>query len=151
MPTQLRQPIPKADEIWPKWASNFWYHKPGETVEHLFQAEKTLEPDYKQRILSADSPTIAKRWGREVPLRPDWEEVKLNVMLECLHKKFDIPEYRALLMQHHGTLAEMNTWHDNYWGVCTCVWCGKKGLNMLGQLLMYLRMEQMLNNRTRTT
>ena len=144
MPQLRIQPELKADALWPKWASNFCFHKPHETVEHIFQAQKTLDQAWSERILKVGSPSEAKLLGRQAPLRPDWEDVKLRIMYECLLKKFDIPEYHLLLMSHRGPLAEMNSWHDNYWGICTCVWCGSKGLNMLGQLLMHIRMGRLL-------
>jgi len=36
-------------------------------------------------------------------------------------------------------LAEYNTWHDRYWGICTCKVCHKQGENHLGLLLMKIR------------
>lgn len=48
------------------------------TVEHAFQAAKCLGLEDKKRILDCKSPTIAKRAGRRVPLRPDWESVKVS-------------------------------------------------------------------------
>ena len=48
------------------------------TVEHAFQAAKCVDPKEKQRILDHNSPTVAKRVGRKVKLRPDWERVKVS-------------------------------------------------------------------------
>ena len=43
-----------------------------------------------------------------------------------------------------AVLVEGNTWHDNYWGCCTCSRCaGRRGRNNLGRLLMKLRAEYM--------
>ena len=80
--------------------------------------------------------------GRHATLRPDWEEVKVDVMREGLRKKFAIPELRAMLLATGDEeLIAGNTWHDRTWGRCVCDKCGGQGQNLLGQLLMELRTE----------
>ena len=113
------------------------------TVEHWFQAFKTLDPEDFRDIAAADTPGRAKRMGRHVELRPDWEEIKTDVMMEGLRHKFAIPELRAkLLATGDEELMEGNTWHDNAWGNCVCQKCqNTPGRNMLGMLLMELRNE----------
>lgn len=113
------------------------------TVEHWFQAFKTLDPIEFREIAEAETPGKAKRMGRHVTLRPDWEEVKVDVMREGLRKKFAIPEFRVkLLSTGDEELMEGNTWHDNTWGNCVCQKCqNTPGRNMLGMLLMELRQE----------
>lgn len=59
------------------------------TVEHAFQAAKTLDESEKELIRSATTPTIAKRLGRKVTLRSDWEDDKFAVMHELVTEKFD--------------------------------------------------------------
>jgi ribA/ribD-fused uncharacterized protein len=115
------------------------------TVEHWFQAFKTLDPREFRAIAAAETPGKAKRMGRHVILRPDWEEVKVDVMREGLRKKFAIPEFRVkLLATGDEELMEGNTWHDNTWGNCVCAKCQNiPGRNMLGMLLMELRQEIM--------
>ena len=115
------------------------------TVEHWFQAFKTLDPQEFRAIAAAETPGKAKRMGRHVTLRPDWEEVKVDVMREGLRKKFAIPEFRVkLLATGDEELMEGNTWHDNTWGNCVCAKCQNiPGRNMLGMLLMELRQEIM--------
>lgn len=115
------------------------------TVEHWFQAFKTLDPQEFRDIAAAETPGKAKRMGRHVTLRPDWEEVKVDVMREGLRKKFAIPEFRIkLLATGDEELMEGNTWHDNIWGNCVCAKCQNTlGRNMLGMLLMELRQEIM--------
>lgn len=107
------------------------------TVEHAFQALKSL--DITERVLIAAEPTPgrAKRAGRRVKLRPDWEEVKVNYMYECVKRKFEIPELkRKLLATGDAYLIEGNTWNDTFWGVCN-----GEGANMLGLTLMKVRSE----------
>ena len=107
------------------------------TVEHYFQAQKTLDIKERERIAKLPTPGEAKRAGRRVKLRSDWEEVKDNVMLVGLYHKFKDPELRKKLMATGDEhLEEGNYWHDTYWGVCEGV-----GENRLGQLLMTVRNE----------
>lgn len=105
------------------------------TVEHAFQAAKTNNDKDKEMIRQAASPGLAKKFGREVRLRPDWEKVKDSVMKNLLELKFQIPELRAkLLATGKVRLVEGNTWGDTYWGVCR-----GEGLNTLGYFLMDIR------------
>ena len=63
-------------------------------------------------------------------------------MRTLLRKKFSMPELREkLLATGDTTLIEGTTWHDNYWGVCSCEKCGGRGKNRLGELLMEIREE----------
>lgn len=115
------------------------------TVEHYFQAAKADSMYDYIAIATAATPGQAKRAGRKVVLRHDWEDVKMNVMREALRKKFSDPELKAKLLatgdQH---LEEGNTWHDNFWGVCHCDRCQDvMAHNHLGKLLMELRTELM--------
>lgn len=64
------------------------------SVEAAFQASKTLNP--KERSEFQDfNPHNAKKKGRRVILRPDWENVKDNIMKELLNIKFQ--KYGELL------------------------------------------------------
>lgn len=107
------------------------------TVEHYFQAAKTVNmTDYKM-IASADTPGRAKRLGRRIELREDWDEVKDGIMLEALRRKFSDDFLRGkLIATGDAELIEGNDWNDMYWGVCAGV-----GRNMLGKLLMQVRNE----------
>ncbi|MBE9212856.1 NADAR family protein [Plectonema cf. radiosum LEGE 06105] len=76
------------------WFSNF-AHKPifmsdfsYPTVEYAFQAAKTLDIKERKHIANIGSPGAAKKAGRNVNLRSDWEEIKLAVMYVCLCAKF---------------------------------------------------------------
>ena len=107
------------------------------TVEHFFQALKSLNRDERRSIAAAASPGKAKRMGRQVKLREDWEDIKLDVMREGLRLKFKDPKLKAkLLATGDAYLEEGNTWHDTYWGVCNGI-----GQNHLGLLLMEIREE----------
>lgn len=111
------------------------------TVEHAFQAAKTFDPEERAKVRMAASPGSAKRLGRRVTLRIDWETVKYDIMLALLRQKFnDSVLCEKLLATGDAELIEGNTWGDRTWG-CVEVkgkWVGK---NRLGHLLMQVRAE----------
>lgn len=113
------------------------------SVEHAFQAAKTLDTSERERIAKLATPSLAKRAGRAVQLRPDWENIKNDVMFRCVQEKFKIPELRKKLLEtNREYLVEGNTWHDNYWGDCSCEKCKNiKGRNELGETLCIVRNE----------
>jgi nicotinamidase-related amidase len=88
---------------------------------------------------------MAKRMGRQVTLRSDWEQVKEQVMYDCLVEKFKDEQLRNLLIATYPSeLIEGNTWHDNCWGNCVCEKCKHiNGRNLLGKTLMRVRKELM--------
>jgi ribA/ribD-fused uncharacterized protein len=110
------------------------------TVEHLFQALKSLNDIDRDMIASAPTPREAKRLGRQVALRGDWEQVKFSVMKLAVQLKFDShPDLRSRLIETgDAILIEGNTWGDQVWGVFN-----GEGLNLLGELLMILRTRYM--------
>lgn len=116
------------------------------TVEHAFQAEKAMFSQEQEAIINATTPGKAKRLGRHVLLRPDWEDVKDEVMEEFVSRKFQIPELRdKLLATGDVNLVEGNHWHDNHFGICYCEKCINNpvvdGKNKLGTILMKVRNE----------
>ena len=82
------------------------------------------------------NPSEAKRLGRRVRLRRDWEEVKDSIMFSVVMAKFGGSQTLtdALLATGDEKLVEGNTWGDRYWGVCD-----GKGLNKLGGILERVR------------
>lgn len=118
------------------------------TAEHAFQAQKTLDLDKRREIAALSTPGKAKRTGRKLRLRDDWEDIKYNVMITALWHKFHVPELKEKLIDTNGkVLIEGNTWHDNYWGNCTCDRCKNiKGKNHLGMSLMRLRIFLLLED-----
>lgn len=111
------------------------------TNEHFFQAMKTLNIDERRAIANALTPGKAKRMGRRVTLRSDWEEVKEEVMFLGLCLKFADDQLADWLLETGDEeLVEGTTWHDNEWGNCTCEKCKNiPGKNRLGKLLMRVR------------
>lgn len=113
------------------------------TNEHFFQAMKSLDPLERKTIMEAATPGRAKRLGRKITMRSDWETIKSDIMLQGLRLKFSDPKLAALLLATGDEiLIEGTTWHDNEWGNCTCEACKLiPGQNKLGKLLMQVREE----------
>lgn len=106
--------------------------------EHAYQTCKTNDPEWQEKIRLARSPAAAKRLGRECPVRPEWEDVKVGVMRHVLACKFEERSVLALRLLATGVeeLVEGNTWGDTFWGQVNGV-----GENWLGRLLMKRRDE----------
>lgn len=125
------------------WLSNFW---PVEvildylsypSVEHAYQASKTLNALDREQIRIAETPGIAKRLGKLVIIRPGWGDMKISVMEELLRQKFSDPGLAEKLMETYPLIIEEgNSWGDRFWGVYK-----GKGKNHLGRLLMQVRSE----------
>ena len=105
--------------------------------EAAFQAQKVLNNSQKERFSNLN-PQKAKKLGRQVKLRSDWEKVKDNYMYEICKAKFtQNPELaERLLATGEEKLVEGNKWNDTYWGVCN-----GRGKNKLGKILMKIRSE----------
>ncbi len=136
-----------------EFLSNFW---PGvvlfdgrryPSVEHAYQAAKTFDRKERAAVRAAISPGRAKRLGSRVTLRPDWDDVRYDLMDGLLRQKFGDPVLAGrLVATAPAELVEGNTWHDSYWGVCGCgrEACENLGQNHLGRLLMAIRDELVL-------
>lgn len=113
------------------------------SVEHAFQASKATELKHELAILNSPTMGGAKRLGRQVKIRSDWEELKDMFMYIFVLKKFSEPELeKKLLATGEAELIEGNHWHDNYWGDCHCDKCRDiPGKNKLGEILMQVRHE----------
>ncbi len=126
--------------------SNFWpvdiVHE-GFTypsVEHAYQASKTLDGKARAGIRAASSPGEAQRLGRMAPLIPGWDALKVGVMHGLLMHKFHDKDLGPMLLSTLGRhLYEANAWGDDFWGVVQGpdgLW---RGQNHLGNLLMQVR------------
>jgi ribA/ribD-fused uncharacterized protein len=108
------------------------------SIEHAYQAQKSLDPAIQKMVRDCPTPNTAKQMARKVQLRPDWEQVKNGIMLELLREKFSSePERSILLSTGAENLVEGNWWGDRYWGQCPV----GNGKNMLGLMLMHVRAE----------
>jgi ribA/ribD-fused uncharacterized protein len=129
-----------------RWLSNFWPVEGGiildgityPTIEHAYQAAKTLDPNERRLIARCSTPGQAKRAGKSITMRSDWHQVKLQVMEDLVRQKFtNDPELRKKLIQtKNKPIQEGNRWGDTFWGVCR-----GKGHNHLGKIIMKVRSE----------
>lgn len=126
-----------------RFLSNFWLCQvPMEdewyaSVEHAYQAAKTLNPEARMRIKNARGPGDAKKLGNQVVLRGDWDLVRIQYMRHLVWQKFALHQHLRdkLIATGNAELVEGNTWGDRFWGVCRGV-----GENNLGKILMEVRM-----------
>lgn len=120
---------------------NWIYHK-FDTVENAYQATKCMLKSDIDMFCNI-SPGKAKRLGRKIIIRSDWENIKIDVMTELVRLKFqnNLSLKNKLLETNNLKLIEGNTWHDNFWGSCYCSKCGNNGKNHLGKILMMIRNE----------
>lgn len=105
--------------------------------ESAFQSAKVIDKHKRDQFCNLDAST-AKRKGRHVLLRHDWEDVKDQIMYDVVRDKFTRNEIlrQKLLDTKDEELQEGNTWGDIYWGVCN-----GRGKNKLGKILMRVREE----------
>lgn len=103
--------------------------------EAAFQSAKLIDRKARQQFSTLD-PSSAKRLGRRVLLRSDWEKVKFRIMQEICFAKFtQNPHLRdKLIATGNRYLEEGNTWGDRIWGTVN-----GQGQNMLGKILMGVR------------
>ena len=104
-------------------------------AEAAFQAHKTTNLADLVIFSNMTGPE-AKKFGRKLKLRDDWNDIRLQVMTKVLLVKFTINwELREMLIATgQRELIEGNTWGDTFWGVCD-----GKGENHLGKILMEIR------------
>jgi len=124
-----------------RWLSNFWIctlewdNKLWHSAENAYQAAKCARPYDMHQFINV-TPGQAKRLGKTVFRRLDWEEVKLEIMCQIVKSKFEQnPDLRKRLLDTgNARLIEGNRWHDTFWGVCN-----GEGENNLGKILMSVR------------
>ena len=106
-------------------------------VEKIYQSNKTINADEKYKILHCANGYEAKKLGKKVKIREDWNKIKITVMETALRQLIvTYPEAKKrLLSTGNKIITHNNYWGDNFWG--------NKG-NMLGKLLMKIREE--INN-----
>ena len=102
-------------------------------AEAAFQAVK-LQDKSKRKMFAGLSGPEAKRLGRKIALRQDWEKIKVDVMRWIVHEKFQQNKkllFKLIRSTEDDDIVEGNTWGDTFWGVCN-----GNGLNWLGRILM---------------
>jgi N-glycosidase YbiA len=114
-----------------------------QTVEHYYQSHKfvgTEDEGLIQLIRHVPTPEQAAALGRDRTrkLRPDWEQVKQQVMWQGVLTKFlTHSDIQAILLETGDELIVEDSPTDYYWG------CGQDqtGQNQLGKTLMKVRQE----------
>ena len=124
--------------------------------EHWYQSMKSLDPETQFRIRAAATAAQAKRWGGQIRIREDWNELvgtpalrafyhdakgdllertKDHYMFMGLTQKFtQLRDLRERLLDTGDEELVENAPKDPYWG------CGDgSGLNKLGRMLMVIR------------
>lgn len=110
------------------------------SAEHAFQSAKAVPGDTHDYdwVASAQSPGEAKRRGRQITCRRDWEDIKVSVMKQVVKAKFTQNHSLRQQLLSTGTrhLEEGNNHGDTFWGTVN-----GEGENMLGKILMEVRKE----------
>lgn len=123
--------------------SNF-YHTPViyegisyRNSEAAFQSAKTEDMEIRRGFILLDGGQ-AERKGRTLKLRDGWDNIKIEIMYQCVKDKFsrNIDIKRKLINTGDALLIEGNYWHDTFWGECIGV-----GYNVLGIILTQIREE----------
>jgi ribA/ribD-fused uncharacterized protein len=110
------------------------------SVEHAYQAAKTLDPQKRAKIRAAYSPGLAKKMGRSLKLREGWNEMRVEIMRELLADKFSYSDLAERLLETgDAELVFENGFGEAYWGVYEPPVGESFGQNMLGKLLMEIR------------
>lgn len=118
-------PIKVKGKVWP-------------TSEHYFQAQKFSDKSHQNKIRKAKSPMDAACLGRsrKVPIRKDWDKVRLSVMDLAVREKFtQHAELRELLISTGERKLVEHATRDSYWGDGG----DGRGENHLGRILMNIR------------
>ena len=106
--------------------SNFYLHTiefQGFTYassEHAYQASKSLDENIRwiHSVEFGFTPGESKKFGRYCELRPDWEDIKINIMTNICKLKFQDPILKQKLLDTgDAELIEGNWWGDKFWSV----------------------------------
>jgi len=107
------------------------------SVEHAYQAAKTL--DLNERKAFQDTHLKAgeaKKMGKSVNLRADWQKVNLSIMESLVLQKFvENNALKEALCAIDGVIIEGNYWGDTFWGESPL----GTGENQLGKIIMKVR------------
>lgn len=134
-----------------RWLSNFY---PVEitldgiaypSVEHAYMSSKSDDTSWKHFCsdVSNSAGTVKKR-SREIQLKPEWDNLKLSIMKECINQKYAQEPFRSkLIATGNQHIQEGNWWGDQFWGVCLK---SGQGSNHLGKLILSVRDTLLVKN-----
>jgi|SRR5690606_14665519 len=108
--------------------------------EHYYQSQKFVGTKWEEYIRNLPLPKDAASQGRKenLPLRKDWESVKVEVMRTAVRAKFSQHRYlKEQILSTNDEILVEHTNKDSYWGDGG----NGSGQNMLGKILMEIRGE----------
>ncbi len=114
-----------------------------QTVEHYYQSSKCVDFKEKLMIQNAETPSKAKRLGKKVKIRQDWDIIKDSIMYNGVFEKFrqNVNLAKKLILIDDSDLVEENNWGDLYWGVDIDT---KEGQDKLGAILRRVKKEMII-------
>jgi len=126
-----------------RWLSNFYpCDVPYEdmiypSAEHAFVAAKTEDQTLRLKIQEIETPGWAKKFGRKLELRPNWNDIRIEEMRKIVSAKFEHNPWLMdkLLDTAPHELVEGNYWNERFWGKDLAGY----GENHLGKILMEIR------------
>lgn len=126
-----------------RWLSNFYpCDVPYEdmiypSAEHAFVAAKTEDHTLRLKIQEIETPGWAKKFGRKLELRPNWNDIRIEEMRNIVSAKFEHNPWLMdkLLDTSPHELVEGSYWNDRFWGKDLAGY----GENNLGKILMKIR------------
>ena len=109
------------------------------TSEHYFQAQKFAGTAHEETVRNAKNAWWAAKYGRELASLPeDWDEKRLEVMIDAVSAKFkQHPQLKKLLLDTGNAILIEKTKQDNFWADGG----DGSGQNYLGKILMMVREE----------
>lgn len=125
------------------------------TNEHYYQAQKANNEEVHDWIAWAPHARLAMVSGRQLEhnkylkdkfMVSDWENKKVDVMLEGLRVKFTNPKLRKMLLDTGDAILHEDNPEDFYWGIGDGT-----GKSVLGKLLMKVRQEVYDSSHTKVT
>lgn len=124
------------------------------SVEHAYQAFKSKDPEvrkkfqYGVKVIKGKTPkgelvvgplkaNEAKKAGRNIQCRGDWDQIKVEVMRALKRQKYSKQPFRRLLLATgDAEIIHGVWWNDTFWGVRYGI-----GKNIDGRLTMDIRKE----------
>ncbi len=117
------------------------------TVEHYYQSMKFKDTEFEDIVRTQLSPMKCKKMAYDPPgakfFIGNWDDIKIDVMHKALQHKFKISTFKNLLLSTESVnIVEFST-KDYFWGRSEDGY----GSNVLGELLMIVRDEIILNDK----
>lgn len=113
------------------------------TVEQFFQSEKCINEEDRNLILESKTPYDARKYGKLIDIRDDWDLVKDFIMFIGVNEKFkQNPKLRSMLLNTSNSYIVEDAKWDSYWGVGI----DGKGFNKLGNIIMIVRSKIIYEN-----